>query len=116
MCPDWFEVGSTALSTAGAHAAALPQRKLSMRNENFFSKNSTFFLCFGVLYNLKFKPKKQRNQHNKGINKETNQNIYPGFGSSYANLLQGAPGPVASACSLGLGLIFFIFLIFFFGD
>lgn len=73
---------------------------------NLFFKNANrfffFFFLWGVLYNLEFKAKKQRNQHNKGINKETNQNIYPGFGSSYTNLLQGAPGPVASACSLGL--------------
>lgn len=49
----------------------------------------------------------KRNQRNKGINKEANQNIYPGFGSSDANLLQGAPGPWPLLVVWGWDLVIF---------
>lgn len=76
----------------------------SMRNENFLSqhRNSFFFWVSFIISNLN-----KRNQRNKGINEEANQNIYPGFGSSDANLLQGAPGPWPLLVVWGWDLVIF---------
>lgn len=93
-----------------ARTVTQPRHPPSWETKTFFHKTTFFFLFFSFVVSFIILNLNQRNQRNKGINKEANQNIYPGFGSSDANLLQGAPGPWPLLVVWGWGLLIFLFV------